>query len=340
MSQAIIIFLFTSLFTIFHLPTPLPALPILPDPDPATVQTQILHRTPPATIPAFPEQSDASGCPLDLPEDLFHDIKSACGAKHHHRPDPDSYSGQLHRTRCCPVLAAWLYSAYSETGLRTTPKTPPQTASYDMPVLPDDSETCVDTLEKALGNRGIELRRPNETCDVVYCYCGIRLHPFSCPEAFWVNTRGKLVGGEAVKQLERDCFNGGYGGGGLGGCSKCLNSLYLLNGDKAGRSNRTERTSKMHNRDCELMGLTWLLNKDRSAYIHTVSAVLRAIMMNTDDASDPSFCSLNSDGMPLAVDSSEINNQSSSTILATSLYQYLLPLSLFCTSILFVISRY
>ncbi|KAK6127734.1 hypothetical protein DH2020_038510 [Rehmannia glutinosa] len=337
MSQGIIIFLFTSLFTIFHLPAPLPALPILPDPDPATVQTQILHRTPPATIPAFPEQSDASGCPLDLPEDLFHDIKSACGAKH---PDPDSYSGQLHRTRCCPVLAAWLYSAYSETGLRTTPKTPPQTASYDMPVLPDDSETCVDTLEKALGNRGIELRRPNETCDVVYCYCGIRLHPFSCPEAFWVNTRGKLVGGEAVKQLERDCFNGGYGGGGLGGCSKCLNSLYLLNGDKAGRSNRTERTSKMHNRDCELMGLTWLLNKDRSAYIHTVSAVLRAIMMNTDDASDPSFCSLNSDGMPLAVDSSEINNQSSSTILATSLYQYLLPLSLFCTSILFVISRY
>lgn len=97
-----------------------------------------------------------------------------------------------------------------------------------MPVLPDDSETCVDTLEKAMGNRGIELRRPNETCDVVYCYCGIRLHPFTCPEAFTVNARGKLVGGKAVKKLERDCFNGGYAGGGLGGCSKCLSTLNLV----------------------------------------------------------------------------------------------------------------
>lgn len=31
-----------------------------------------------------------------------------------------------------------------------------------------------------------------------------------------------------MTKLERDCFNGGYGGGGLGGCSKCLNSLYLV----------------------------------------------------------------------------------------------------------------
>lgn len=113
-----------------------------------------------------------------------------------------------------------------------------------------------------------------------------------------------------------------------------------LNEDKAGRINRTERTSKMHNRDCELMGLSWLLNKDRSAYIHTVSAVLRALMMNTDDASDPTFCSLNSDGMPLAVDSSEINNQSSSTILAICLHQYLLPLSLLYMSILFLVTRH
>lgn len=89
----------------------------------------------------------------------------------------------------------------------------------------------------------------------------------------------------------------------------------------------------MHNRDCELMGLTWLLNKDRSSYIRTVSGVLRALMTNTGDASDPESCSLNSDGMPLAVDSSEINNQSSSTILDTRLCQYLLPLSLLCLSL-------
>ncbi|KAL8478672.1 hypothetical protein ACS0TY_030523 [Phlomoides rotata] len=329
-----IIFLFTFLVSTFHLPPSIPGLPVLPNPDPATVQTQTLHRPPPATIPAFPEQSTASGCPLDLTEDLFQGIKSACGSKPHHRPDPNSYSGQLHRSRCCPVLAAWLYSAYSETGLSPTAKSPPQTAAYDLPVLPDDSETCVDALEKAMGNRGIELRRPNETCDVVYCYCGIRLHPFSCPEAFSVNARGELVVGNAVKKLERDCFNGG-----LGGCSKCLTTLNLLNGDKAGRSNQTERTSKMHDQDCELMGLTWLLNKDRSSYIHTVSAVLRALIMNTNDAApDPTFCSLNTDGMPLAVDSSQISNQSSSTI---TLHHYFLSLSfLYMLTIFFLVTPY
>ncbi|KAL3833596.1 hypothetical protein ACJIZ3_008332 [Penstemon smallii] len=326
MSRAIITCLCTFLFTTFQIR----ALPVLPDPDPATVQTQTLHPSPtiPSTIPAFPEQSDASACPLELPDDLFHGIKSACGSKHHHRqlPDPNSYSGQLHRTRCCPVLAAYLYSAYSKTALRTglTNTTQPRTASYDMPVLPEDSETCVDTLEKALGNRGIELGKTNETCDVVYCYCGIRLHRFSCPEAFSVDSRGRLSGGAAVKKLEKDCFNGG-GYSGLAGCSNCLNSLYLLHENKGGRSNNSERTGKMHNRDCELMGLTWLLNKDRSAYIHTVSAVLRALMMSEDEESGPLFCSLNSDGMPLAVDSSEIDAKSSSMILEViRLHQYLL----------------
>ncbi|KAL2478936.1 hypothetical protein Fot_47950 [Forsythia ovata] len=332
---------FTSfLFFTFHI-SALFALPYLPNPDPATVQTQTLLPvpSPPATIPAFPEQSDIAGCPLDLPDQLFHGIKSACGSKTHHGTDPN----QLHRTRCCPVLAAWLYSAYSNTALQAyATKSPPQTASYDMPVLPDDSETCVDTLEKALGSRGIELTKPNETCDVVYCYCGIRLHPFSCPEAFYVNSGGKLVGSESVKKLENDCLGNNVNGyAGLGGCSKCLHTLHSLKEDKAGHTNKSdERTSKMHNRDCELMGLTWLLNKNRTAYIHTVSAVLRALMMSTGDASDPQFCSLNSDGMPLAVDSSEINDQNSSSISTISLYHYLLLLSLLYLSILVSFSRY
>lgn len=228
-------------------------------------------------------------------------------------------------------MAAWLYSAYSRTALSSVAKEKPQqqqqTPEYEMPVLPDDSETCVDSLEKALANRGIELGRPNDTCDVVYCYCGVRLHPFSCPEAFSVDSRGKLVGGENVKMLERDCVNKGFPG--LGGCSKCLNSLYALNGQKARGTNETERTSKMHSRDCQLMGLTWLLHKDRSAYIHTVSAVLRALMMNTEDSVDPTFCSLNSDDMPLAVDSSEINDsQSSSNILEVRMIHCLLLFSL------------
>lgn len=199
-----------------------------------------------------------------------------------------------------------------------------------MPLLPDDSETCVESLEKALGNKGVNLAKPNETCDFVYCYCGIRLHPLSCPEAFSVNSHGKLVGGGNVKRLEEDCWSSssvnGYGG--ITGCSKCLNSLHLLNEDKAEITSKLEdRTSKMHSKDCELMGLTWLLHKNRTAYLHTVSAVLRALMLSTE-GTYPQSCTLNSDGMPLAVDSSEINDQSSSSVLQISLYLYLLFLSL------------
>lgn len=314
------------------------ALPQLSDPDPAPLQTQTFlpPPSPPSTIPAFPEQSNFNGCPLDLPEELFSGVKSACGIGSH-KLESDSYAGQLHRTRCCPVLAAWLYAAYSRTALEraTTSNRARETTSseVDMPLLPDDSETCVDTLEKALANKGVSLAQPNETCDSVYCYCGIRLHPLSCPVAFYVNSQGKLVGGESVKKLEKDCSsNNANGYAGLGGCSKCLNSLYSLNVERAGNTSKIEndkdRESKMRSRDCELMGVTWLLNKNRSAYIHTVSSVLRALMMSTDGR-DPQSCTLNSDGMPLAVDSSEINDQSSSGFVQTSFYLCILPLALF-----------
>ncbi|CAK9177352.1 unnamed protein product [Ilex paraguariensis] len=321
MSQNFLFLFITFLF--FNL---LPVHSAIPDPDPLTIQTFLPAPSPPATIPAFPEQLDVSGCPLDLSDELFHGVKAACSVKKG-RPG-QYYSSQLHRTRCCPVLAAWLYSAYSKTALERPNKTP-ETASYEMPLLPDDSETCVDSLEKALENKGIELVKPNETCDVVYCYCGIRLHPLSCPDAFYVSSTGKLARKESVKRLESDCLSNGENGFvGLGGCSKCLNSLYLLKEEKYSNTSKSdERTTKMHNRDCELMGLTWLLAKNRSAYIHTVSAVLRAIMMTTD-GSDPQACNLNSDGMPLAVDSSEINDQSSSNILRSSVHLLILSLSL------------
>ncbi|KAK2997895.1 hypothetical protein RJ639_025933 [Escallonia herrerae] len=296
---------------LFLLPV-IPALPVLPDPDPAPILSFLPSPSPSATIPAFPEQSDVTGCPLELPDELFPSVKSACAVRAGKIESP-----QLHRSRCCPVLAAWLYAAYSGVALGRAP----QTASFNLPLLPDDSETCVDNLQRAMKSKGINLAAPNETCDVVYCYCGIRLHPLSCPEAFSVSPKGKLAGDASVKKLERDCSSKGVNGyGGVGGCSKCLNSLYLLNTEKTGSTIKSEnRTSKMHNRDCELMGLTWLLAKNRSSYIHTVSAVLRAIMINKD-GSDPRSCSLNSDGMPLAVDSSEINDSSSSTALQSSIY--------------------
>lgn len=209
----------------------LPASLGLPDPDPALVQSFLPTPSPPATIPAFPEQSDIAGCQLQLPDELFHGVKAACSSK---KGDP---AGHLQHSRCCPVLAAWLYSAYSATALGRSGRVGPAVAGhgtnapYDPPLLPDDSETCVEDLGNALRAKGIELMKPNETCDMVYCYCGIRLHPLSCPDAFSVNQNGKLVGDESVKRLERNCkssSNNANGFPGLGGCSKCLNSLYLV----------------------------------------------------------------------------------------------------------------
>ncbi|KAL4280326.1 hypothetical protein GQ457_03G012710 [Hibiscus cannabinus] len=291
--------------------------------NPATATIQPLPLTsssPPSTIPAFPEQSNLLGCPLDLPEQLFHSIKNACGTKIN-----NDVTGKLHRSRCCPVLAAWLYAAYSSTALgragRVAPPVLGRTPSYDMPLLPDDSETCVDDLGKALKQRGVELVKPNETCDAVYCYCGIRLHPFTCPDAFSVDRTGNLVGDDNVERLERNCLSSSSnvnGFPGLGGCNKCLKTLHSLNSkDTLNSSKAEERTTRMRNKDCQLMGLTWLLAKNRTAYIRTVSAVLRAMMMS-EDGSTPSSCTLNSDGMPLPVDSSEMFDQSSSVTLNLS----------------------
>ncbi|KAK4750815.1 hypothetical protein SAY87_004297 [Trapa incisa] len=279
-------------------------------PNPEAV-LQPLHLPPssPAIIPAFPEQSAAAvGCPLNLPDDLFHDLRAACGG------------GGLHRSRCCPVLAAWLYFAYSSTALGRATATsggPAQSGHpsphYDMPLLPDDSETCVDGLGKVLTERGVKLSQPNETCDVVYCYCGIRLHQMTCPEAFSVGSDGKLHGNENVKKLERDCFTGGKnknGFPGLDGCSKCLNSLHHITQNISDPSKSEDRTSKMHKKDCHLMGLTWLLSKNRTSYIHMVSNVLRAIMLSPDGSHPPRSCTLGRDGLPLAADSSDTSGSS------------------------------
>ncbi|KAI5411885.1 hypothetical protein KIW84_056813 [Lathyrus oleraceus] len=58
----------------------------LPIPDAAMVQTVATNSSSQGTILAFPEQADIARCHLSL---------------------------------CCPVLAAWLYSAYSATALGT-----------------------------------------------------------------------------------------------------------------------------------------------------------------------------------------------------------------------------
>lgn len=216
--------MFFTFFPFFF--TLVPTFFALSNPNPATIQPLLPNPSPPSTIPAFPEQSNVVGCPLELSDQLFHGVKTACG--------DSSASDHLKRTRCCPVLAAWLYWAYSATALGRAGKQVVgrgSSSSYDLPLLPDDSETCVADLDKATKARGIRLVKPNETCNLVYCYCDIRLRPLSCPEAFSMTQKGKLVGDESVKRLERDCLSSSgnvNGFPGLGGCSNCLSSLGLV----------------------------------------------------------------------------------------------------------------
>lgn len=77
------------------------------------------------------------------------------------------------------------------------------------------------------------------------------------------------------------------------------------------KESESERAKKMFNRDCQLMALTWLLGRNKTAYIPTVSAVLRAVMYSAHP--HESKCSPDQDNMPLAVDSLQFEtNQGSS----------------------------
>lgn len=84
-----------------------------------------------------------------------------------------------------------------------------------------------------------------------------------------------------------------------------------LKGYKNGTKENGDRASKMFNRDCQLMGLTWLLAKNKTAYIPTVSAVLRAIMYSAHP--HESKCSPDQENMPLAVDSLQFDKAHASS---------------------------
>uniref|UniRef100_A0A7N0VDI9 SPARK domain-containing protein n=1 Tax=Kalanchoe fedtschenkoi TaxID=63787 RepID=A0A7N0VDI9_KALFE len=166
-------------------------------------------------------------------------------------------------------------------------------------MLPDeDSQKCVDSLQNSLLSHNVRLPQPNATCDAVLCFCGIRLHQISsltCSAAFNVSDRlnATAMPTAAVKNLEPSCRNSSYSG-----CSKCLSALQKVNG---GNHNGTDRASQMFNRDCQLMGLTWLLTRNKTAFIPTVSAVLRALMYSPHP--HEAQCSPDQENMPLAVDS-------------------------------------
>ena len=77
----------------------------------------------------------------------------------------------------------------------------------------------------------------------------------------------------------------------------------------------------MLNRDCQLMGLTWLLARNKTAYIPTVSAVLRAIMYSAHP--QEYRCSPDEENMPLAVDSPPLPQPGCNAIAKTSAKAYI-----------------
>ncbi|KAM0025860.1 putative SPARK domain-containing protein [Helianthus debilis subsp. tardiflorus] len=255
----------------------------------------------PNTVPSFPVQTAAPTCRLDLSAELFGGVNAACGRN-------------LDWSRCCPVLAAWLFAAHARSALEL--KSLNSSSLETMPVMPDDSQKCVNSLQSSLKKRNIHIPQPNASCDAVLCFCGIRLHhigSLSCPAAFNLTTSSRnATPTAAVKNLEKNCRNSSYSG-----CTKCLTALEKLNGEGKNGTIKDDRRSKMLNLDCQLMGLTWLLARNRTAYIPTVSAVLRAIMY-TAHPSHESKCSPDQLNMPLAVDSLQLDKTESSD--ASSLF--------------------
>ncbi|KAI3440694.1 SPARK domain-containing protein [Psidium guajava] len=252
----------------------------------------------PDNVPAFPSQGDTQICKLDLSAELFGGVGHACGRN-------------LDRSRCCPVLAAWLFAAHARSALQITGSAPEE--GDDSPMMPNDSQKCVDSLQAALESKNVRLPQPNASCDAVLCFCGIRLHQISslsCPAAFNVSAGlHNATPTAAVRNLEKNCRNSSYAG-----CTKCLGSLQKLKGGYKNGTDQdsSERARKMFDRDCQLMGLTWLLARNKTAYIPTVSAVLRALMYSARPPHQ-STCSPDQENMPLAVDSLQLGKAQSSS---------------------------
>ncbi|XP_008230199.1 PREDICTED: uncharacterized GPI-anchored protein At4g28100 [Prunus mume] len=276
----------------------------------------------PNTVPALPAQTPTQTCHLDLSNELFGGVSQACGR-------------DLDRSRCCPVLAAWLFAAHARSALELPSSAPAPSAGLDQPMMPDDSQKCVNSLQSSLVSRNIRIPQPNASCDAVLCFCGIRLHQIgslSCPAAFNVSLGfHNATPTAAVKNLEKNCRNSSYSG-----CTKCLGALQKLKGGSkngtAGDKSTSDRASKMFNRDCQLMGLTWLLARNKTAYIPTVSAVLRAIMYSAHPPHE-STCSPDQENMPLAVDSLQFDKAqapaSSPSILLFPILPLIILVSLF-----------
>ncbi|KAJ3685991.1 hypothetical protein LUZ61_015155 [Rhynchospora tenuis] len=287
------------------------SLPAIPDPSlviPSTTDTNPTSTTPGTfgtTIPAFPEQSDIASltCPLNPNDALLPSLSLSCNPT----------SSPLSLSKCCPSLAAYLYAAYAATSLQAAGSTVATSSRPDpLPVLPDDAEACAGAVDRVLREKGVQLPRGNGTCDMALCGCGVKLRRMTCQSGMFADVEGMWVPiSGAAKRLERDCVRPG-----LAGCGRCLRALNLL---KTGGGNITAikkmKASGAHEQECQIMGLTWLLMRNGTRYLPTVTGALRALIAADLGGSqvDPTTCSLATNNLPLAVGSAQINGQDSSS---------------------------
>ena len=108
-----------------------------------------------------------------------------------------------------------------------------------------------------------------------------------------------------------------------------------LNPKNVSRSQQANKEARDNDRECQLMGLTWLLSKNRTRYLPTATSVLRAYMAVPDPAAGgPASCSVPRDEMPFAVGSDEINDGGDSSAMTVK-SQCALSLTLLLITVLF-----
>ncbi|KAH7372737.1 hypothetical protein KP509_17G018600 [Ceratopteris richardii] len=107
-----------------------------------------------------------------------------------------------------------------------------------------------------------------------------------------------------LERLAANCTDHSYRG-----CTRCLQTL--TQEMASGAAKGIIKGSRARARDCELTALMSLLELNKTLYIPTVSAVVRALLYNTEN-SNVTKCSLDTDNMPLALDYAELLSTSAS----------------------------